>query len=52
MWWIGVQNHSDFLIYSRKISFVKRKWEGYSIQGNKFQTLKEKLKMLKSDLKG
>ena len=32
-------------------NFVKRKWEVYSVMGNKFQMLKEKLKMLKSDLK-
>ena len=33
-------------------SFVKSKWESYLVQGDKFQVLKEKLKMLKSDLKG
>jgi len=33
-------------------NFVKTKWEGYFVQGNEIKVLKEKLKMLKSDLKG
>jgi len=33
-------------------NFVKRKWESYVVQGNEFVVVKEKLKMLKSDLKG
>ena len=32
-------------------SFVRSKWESYLVKGNMFQTLKDKLKMLKSDLK-
>jgi len=32
--------------------FVKSKWENYLVQGNEILVLKEKLKMLKSDLKG
>jgi len=32
--------------------FVKNKWESYLVQGNEILVLKEKLKMLKSDLKG
>ncbi|XP_068479069.1 uncharacterized protein [Phaseolus vulgaris] len=34
------------------VNFVKSKWESYLVQGNKILVLKEKLKMLKSDLKG
>jgi len=33
-------------------NFVKSKWESYLVQGNAIVVLKEKLKMLKSDLKG
>ena len=32
--------------------FVKGKWESYVVKGNEFAVVKEKLKMLKSDLKG
>ncbi|XP_068491904.1 uncharacterized protein [Phaseolus vulgaris] len=32
--------------------FIKSKWESYLVQGNEILVLKEKLKMLKSDLKG
>ena len=32
--------------------FVKSKWENYLVQGNEILVLKEKLKMLKSDMKG
>jgi len=40
------QDHKEFAI------FVKRKWESYVVQGNEIVILKEKLKILKSDLKG
>ncbi|XP_068503760.1 uncharacterized protein [Phaseolus vulgaris] len=33
-------------------NFIKSKWESYVVQGNEIIVLKEKLKMLKSDLKG
>jgi len=33
-------------------NFVKSKWGSYLVQGNEILVLKEKLKMLKSDLKG
>jgi len=31
---------------------VRSKWDNYLVQGNEILVLKEKLKMLKSDLKG
>jgi len=40
------QEHKEF------DNFVKDKWGSYLVQGNKILVLKEKLKMLKSDLKG
>jgi len=33
-------------------NFIKSKWESYVVQGNEIIVLKEKLKMLKNDLKG
>jgi len=33
-------------------NFIKNKWESYLVQGNEIIVLKEKLKMLKSDMKG
>ena len=33
-------------------NFIKSKWENYMVQGNEILVLKEKLKMLKSDMKG
>ena len=33
-------------------SFIKKKWESYKVQGNNFQMIMDKLKRLKSDLKG
>jgi len=40
------QEHKEF------DKFVKDKWGNYLVQGNEILVLKEKLKMLKSDLKG
>lgn len=49
MWQIGEQLWQEDKEFD---NFVKSKWESYLVQGNAIVVLKEKLKMLKSDLKG